>query len=78
MRYHQAGIPEESIHVAASGSRESILIVDDIPANLRLLSQMLAEQGYRETPMEQEEAGEPREQSPDEQSQDETDRGTGV
>jgi len=27
-------------------TKESILIVDDLPANLRLLSQMLAEQGY--------------------------------
>jgi CheY-like chemotaxis protein len=27
--------------------KESVLIVDDTPANLRLLSQMLSEQGYR-------------------------------
>lgn len=31
----------------AAGSDESILIVDDQPANLRLLSQMLTERGYR-------------------------------
>ncbi len=33
------------------GSRRSILIVDDTPANLRLLSQMLAQRGYRVRPV---------------------------
>jgi len=58
--------------------------IDEIPtrvqrqaAEKRMLA-ALTEQGYRETPMEQEEAEEPREQSPDEKSQDETDSGTGV
>jgi sigma-B regulation protein RsbU (phosphoserine phosphatase) len=35
----------------ADASKASILIVDDTPANLRLLSQMLAEQGYRVRPV---------------------------
>ena len=58
--------------------------IDEIPtrvqrqaAEQRMLA-VLTEQGYRETPMEQEGAEEPREQSPDEKSQDETDSGTGV
>jgi serine phosphatase RsbU (regulator of sigma subunit) len=34
-----------------SAARKSILIVDDTPANLRLLSQMLAEQGYHVRPV---------------------------
>jgi serine phosphatase RsbU (regulator of sigma subunit) len=35
----------------AEGSKGDILIVDDTPANLRLLSQMLAEQGYHVRPV---------------------------
>lgn len=35
----------------ADPSKANILIVDDTPANLRLLSQMLAEQGYRVRPV---------------------------
>jgi sigma-B regulation protein RsbU (phosphoserine phosphatase) len=35
----------------AGASKGNILIVDDTPANLRLLSQMLAEQGYRARPV---------------------------
>lgn len=34
-----------------SAPKGNILIVDDVPANLRLLSQMLAEQGYRVRPV---------------------------
>lgn len=33
------------------GDRESILIVDDTPANLRLLSQILVQQGYHVRPV---------------------------
>jgi sigma-B regulation protein RsbU (phosphoserine phosphatase) len=40
MSHHQAGAP-----------KGNILIVDDTPANLRLLSQMLAEQGYHVRPV---------------------------
>ena len=40
MRYNQAG-----------ASKGDILIVDDTPANLRLLTQMLAEQGYHVRPV---------------------------
>jgi sigma-B regulation protein RsbU (phosphoserine phosphatase) len=35
----------------ADAAKGNILIVDDTPANLRLLSQMLAEQGYRVRPV---------------------------
>jgi sigma-B regulation protein RsbU (phosphoserine phosphatase) len=38
-------------HSEVGGSRRDILIVDDTPANLRLLSQMLAERGYRVRPV---------------------------
>jgi sigma-B regulation protein RsbU (phosphoserine phosphatase) len=37
--------------LAQVSTRESILIVDDTPANLRLLSQMLAERGYQVRPV---------------------------
>lgn len=56
MSHDGAAIPKER---ALSGSTElteilpkgNILIVDDTPANLRLLSQMLAEQGYQVRPV---------------------------
>jgi sigma-B regulation protein RsbU (phosphoserine phosphatase) len=56
MSQNQADAPKEP---ALSGSTEltevlpkgNILIVDDTPANLRLLSQMLAEQGYQVRPV---------------------------
>jgi sigma-B regulation protein RsbU (phosphoserine phosphatase) len=48
MSHRQAYHPEGPI---PSGARESILIVDDTPANLRLLSQLLAEQGYHVRPV---------------------------
>jgi len=56
MSHDQANAPKEP---ALSGSTElaevlpkgNILIVDDTPANLHLLSQMLAEQGYRVRPV---------------------------
>jgi sigma-B regulation protein RsbU (phosphoserine phosphatase) len=51
MSDHQAGTTEGAVLPAAGGARESILIVDDTPANLRLLSQMLAEQGYHVRPV---------------------------
>jgi sigma-B regulation protein RsbU (phosphoserine phosphatase) len=38
-------------HSEGDGSRRNILIIDDTPANLRLLSQMLAERGYRVRPV---------------------------
>ena len=38
-------------HDQANASKGDILIVDDTPANLRLLSQMLAEQGYQVRPV---------------------------
>lgn len=38
-------------HSEVGGSSRDILIVDDTPANLRLLSQMLAERGYRVRPV---------------------------
>lgn len=37
----------EMIQRQADASKGNILIVDDTPANLRLLSQMLTEQGYQ-------------------------------
>jgi sigma-B regulation protein RsbU (phosphoserine phosphatase) len=56
MSHDQADAPKEP---ALSGSTEladvlpkgNILIVDDTPANLRLLAKMLAEQGYRVRPV---------------------------
>ena len=59
MSHHQAEDPQElaphdrSAPRAQSGepARASILIVDDTPANLRLLSQMLAGQGYHVRPV---------------------------
>jgi sigma-B regulation protein RsbU (phosphoserine phosphatase) len=56
MSHDQANAPKEP---ALSGSTElaevlpkgNILIVDDTPANLRLLAQMLAERGYRVRPV---------------------------
>jgi sigma-B regulation protein RsbU (phosphoserine phosphatase) len=51
MSHHQADDPEGPASPAPSGARKSILIVDDTPANLRLLSQMLAEQDYHVRPV---------------------------
>jgi sigma-B regulation protein RsbU (phosphoserine phosphatase) len=51
MSHHQADIPKVPTPSVPSGSMPSILIVDDTPANLRLLSQMLAEQGYHVRPV---------------------------
>jgi sigma-B regulation protein RsbU (phosphoserine phosphatase) len=59
MSHHQAENPQEPARPAPSLPRAqrggtakgSILIVDDTPANLRLLSQMLAEQGYHVRPV---------------------------
>jgi sigma-B regulation protein RsbU (phosphoserine phosphatase) len=48
MSHDQADAPKEP---ALSSSKGNILIVDDTPANLRLLSKMLAEQGYRVRPV---------------------------
>ena len=48
MSHDQADAPKEP---ALSLPKGNILIVDDTPANLRLLSQMLAEQGYRVRPV---------------------------
>jgi sigma-B regulation protein RsbU (phosphoserine phosphatase) len=48
MSHNQADAPKEP---ALSLPKGNILIVDDTPANLRLLSQMLAEQGYRVRPV---------------------------
>jgi sigma-B regulation protein RsbU (phosphoserine phosphatase) len=47
----RTGGPTEPAPAVAGRSRASILIVDDTPANLRLLSQMLAEQGYHARPV---------------------------
>jgi sigma-B regulation protein RsbU (phosphoserine phosphatase) len=59
MSHHQTEDPEgralpgRGLPRAQRGgpARKSILIVDDTPANLRLLSQMLAEQGYHVRPV---------------------------
>jgi sigma-B regulation protein RsbU (phosphoserine phosphatase) len=48
MSHNQADAPKEP---ALSLPKGNILIVDDTPANLRLLSQMLAEQGYQVRPV---------------------------
>jgi sigma-B regulation protein RsbU (phosphoserine phosphatase) len=56
MSHLQVDDPEEPVSRAPwepvpSGERESILIVDDTPANLRLLSQILVQQGYHVRPV---------------------------
>ncbi len=51
MRHHQAESPERPAPPGPSRARANILIVDDIPVNLLLLSQMLAEQGYHVRPV---------------------------
>jgi sigma-B regulation protein RsbU (phosphoserine phosphatase) len=51
MRLHQADKREEPSPPVPSGARGTILIVDDTPANLTLLSQILAEQGYHVRPI---------------------------
>lgn len=59
MSHYQADHPEGTVPAAPSLPRAqrgvvakaSILIVDDTPANLRLLSQMLSEQGYHVRPV---------------------------
>jgi sigma-B regulation protein RsbU (phosphoserine phosphatase) len=48
MSHHQTDAPKEP---ALNSSKANILIVDDTPANLRLLSKMLAEQGYQVRPV---------------------------
>ena len=48
MSHDQADAPKAP---ALSSPKGNILIVDDTPANLRLLSQMLAEQGYQVRPV---------------------------
>jgi len=44
-------VPSELTQLAEVSPGESILIVDDTPANLRLLAQMLAERGYQVRPV---------------------------
>lgn len=56
MSHLQVDDPEEPVSRASwepvpSEQRESILIVDDTPANLRLLSQILVQQGYHVRPV---------------------------
>jgi sigma-B regulation protein RsbU (phosphoserine phosphatase) len=51
MSHLQVDDPEERVSRVPSGDRESILIVDDTPANLRLLSQILVQQGYHVRPV---------------------------
>jgi sigma-B regulation protein RsbU (phosphoserine phosphatase) len=51
MSHHQTEDSEGPAPLVPSGPRANILIVDDTPANLRLLSQMLAEQGYHVRPV---------------------------
>ena len=51
MSHAQADHAEGAAPPIPGGTGESILIVDDTPANLRLLAQMLAEQGYHVRPV---------------------------
>jgi sigma-B regulation protein RsbU (phosphoserine phosphatase) len=51
MHQAQAGKPDRPNPPGASGARGTILVVDDTPANLTLLSQILAEQGYHVRPV---------------------------
>ncbi len=51
MSHYLVDNPEGPARVVPSEARESILIVDDTPANLRLLSQMLAPHGYHVRPV---------------------------
>jgi len=51
MRHHQADNPQVLTPLIPRGPRGSILIVDDTPANLRLLSHILTEQGYHVRPV---------------------------
>jgi sigma-B regulation protein RsbU (phosphoserine phosphatase) len=51
MRHHQADTPEEPSRPIPGRARGTILIVDDTPDNLTLLSQMLAEHGYHVRPI---------------------------